>query len=1712
MLKKLLINLTAIALFFGCLFCFGNALGQTVTLGSLSNGLHAGNIAAGQEHRAIFGFSVSVSGGSKIFDQYNLTSSHNTQSFMANGTLYRLTNNNAFNYTTNRGVAVGNVIFNNQTITVSGFSETITNTTYYYFLVIDAINTINGYSVRVINEYGANLAHDVNGVNYPLNDYVARSYDYTLATPYALTVVNQTGDLASPSTTIMPSTAGLKLFKFTVKNNSSSTITISGFNINSSVGSIGSNFNNFKLHANSSDSFPISSTANGSSSASYISFTGLSESISSGATKYYWLVADCPSNASFGDVQFKMTDAQSSSAIITSTPNSSYNNFTAFGNTYNINSAVLAVTSQQNGLAGATVYPAETAKAVFGFGVSATVGSATINEININSNNSSLSTYYGNAKLYRSTTNNYTTGSLTLLGSGNISGAFVNFTGLNESITGTAKYYFLVVDVIYSGGGTNSTAFNFTASQGSSALIQTSPALNFNNFNVSGNTFNITQAVVNVTGNTNGLIANGTALVYGQTARPVFGFEVAVTGSTTVNAFTINANPSNGLPAALSSVFANGKLYKSSTNSYTGTLTQVGTVNFSGNNIVVTGINDSFSNTTRSYFLVVDVIYYGASGNFQPVGSSITTAGTSNLNIYQNYYPFAVPPPSFTLTGNNSVANGITQGVLQYGQTGIVLFGFKLDVMGTVTISEFNIPSTGTSNTFFNTGGTLYRSATPNFSIGTSTVANTAALSWQSGYVSATVNESFSSNLTPTTYYYFLVADYNNVNASSSGTIKYGFSTSQSPVAIRYGGGGSTSPNNVTDGQTFNVGLTYDWVGITSNSFTATGNYRNLNNGGVTTTPGQYDQLRVGVVAYQGSAIQPTINSDASISRLWFGPNNTPTITLGNADELNISDGVVLSNSTTGVITGGNGTSRVNITGGTSTIPSGSTLNLSNDGGLSNAGILNNAGTLTVGDPSTNSGTINVTGTGAVTFSSTLGNTGTINQTSSGTRTFTGVLTNSSTGIIQVSNGTTNITAAFTNSGTFTPTGGTINFAAGFTNSGTFTPSGGTVNFAAAFANSAASTFTATGGTSVFNRSGTQAISNANATTPVTFNNLTVSGSNTKTLSGTGTFAVKSTGIVTMAGTATLAAAGKLTLRSDANSTASVAVIPSGTSITGNVTVERFFTGGSLSNRGWRLMSFPVNTTTTLPVTSAATSNFTSLKTNLLITGTGGSASGWDQPSGYTANGPTILFYNAGTGSFTIPTTFASTTSRAGQGFYFYFRGNRNNALDKVVRSGPNFATPEAGVVGLQTGTLNQQGFTYTLSNAGTGYNLIGNPYPSSISVTSGALTGTTGFVYTFTPGGNSITSNSTPITIGSGQGFFVKSNNVTSSIAFSESMKTASQPLTLLMGVPVTDPGEGNVKLQMVQDSANYDVAQLRFADNYISNYVDTEDADDLNGSGQTVFFGAMTADKRLVGIASQPLDKKKTSVFLSVNDSSSGTFSIKKEDISNIPDKYDVWLMDHFKKDSLNLRADSTYNFNLDKSNPLTFGDARFEVVIRIKDLPKYQLTSFSGKRSQGANLLQWNVQNEYTYTYFELERSFDNKTFEGVNNSMSTATGNYTFTDRGTSNPVVFYRLKQTDIYGNTYTSNIIIRVEDEDDKVFSVYPNPASDFLNFDIKEEVKGNIIMSIYNSVGRMVKTSSHSSNTGQENVSSLLPGPYTVELIDNGTKKRLASTKFIKQ
>jgi hypothetical protein len=471
-----------------------------------------------------------------------------------------------------------------------------------------------------------------------------------------------------------------------------------------------------------------------------------------------------------------------------------------------------------------------------------------------------------------------------------------------------------------------------------------------------------------------------------------------------------------------------------------------------------------------------------------------------------------------------------------------------------------------------------------------------------------------------------------------------------------------------------------------------------------------------------------------------------------------------------------------------------------------------------------------------------------------------GVLTTSASGAVNLT----------TNSPTVTVTGDWINSTAvnqgsGATNGditigGSLTNNSGGVlalgsrnlNIAGNYTNNLGATYTQSSGTTTFN--GTNQTLTDNSVVGTAFNNVRFNCSGTANMvAGTGNFSVASTGVLTMISPAKLVAGTStvpyLSLKSDAAGSASVAAITGSSTITGYVNVERYMNGGA-SKRTYKFLSAPVNQGSAPGVLSGSLAyGFKDLQLTAPISGYGavGTYPGGTPPTNAfdptpLAN-PAVLFYNE-PDSDPINMQIVNSDYRGiktigeklpiGNGFLFYFRGNRNmNDASGTVNKATSGGTPEPTTLNfngnLNQGTINvviptngvaSDGlghqvyttpstaaaiFSYTNhSSTNDGYHLVGNPYACSIDLDQITLTnpGSTTIYMLNNVGimgsyvkGSGIT---TPVNgvgryVLSGQGFFVKGNSTpNTTLSFTEACKvtglsTGSTPTPFAVSEPQT-------------------------------------------------------------------------------------------------------------------------------------------------------------------------------------------------------------------------------------------------------------------------------------------------------------------------------------
>jgi len=756
------------------------------------------------------------------------------------------------------------------------------------------------------------------------------------------------------------------------------------------------------------------------------------------------------------------------------------------------------------------------------------------------------------------------------------------------------------------------------------------------------------------------------------------------------------------------------------------------------------------------------------------------------------------------------------------------------------------------------------------------------------------------------------------------------------------------------------------------------------------------------------------------------------------------------------------------------------------------------------------------------------------------------------------------------NGGTVSTGAGTVTVSGTFqNNSGTLACGSGSVIFDGSYTNS--SVFTAGTGTVYFSGVSQSLVDNSSAGT--TFNNVTFNCSGTATMGvGVGNFSVSAAGVLTMVSPAKLVAgtatAAYLTLNSNATSSATIAAISGTSSITGFVNVQRYITGGSSIYRGYRLLTSPVYAST---VSSNNVFSINYLQNSAYIAGSTGTAGGFDK-----AGNPTIYLYREnlapGNANFVVgnfrgvnnitaspgyqlDNEVGTFNVPAGNGFLFFFRGNRSTSLTSKTVS--PYATPENTTL-TATGVLNQGQITvhdwYTPASANLGYtvmagnttvrgfNLVGNPYASSINwdllnnvtTTSGIYEQSVGnTIYVFDPvsknygaytkGSGGVGTHNTSNILPSGQAFFVQASAATAQLVFNESAKVNTQVTgtNLLMGLPVDYAVNQYLRLQLAKDSVNTDDIIVRFKDNAVTTYDPNVEGQYKAGYGMVNLY-SMSTDGVPLAISVLPLPKTRENISLTAQAAASGTYQFRLKNIVAIPPIYRILLTDAYTKDSVDMRENLVYSFSIDKTDSNSYGANRFKLVISQNPGYAYSLLSFSAVPAESERQVQltWKTVNEENYTYFTVERSTDNgNTFEVAGGMQSNGRGIYTLPDRNPAAGLNLYRLKQIDINNNiSYSKVIPVEYSGLSGSLanynINVYPNPAKNVINLAIANLTgtpSNNYNIRITNSSGLVVKNITSGQPSWQGSVSDLLTGTYIIQVVNTKDQTLVGKAKFVK-
>lgn len=154
---------------------------------------------------------------------------------------------------------------------------------------------------------------------------------------------------------------------------------------------------------------------------------------------------------------------------------------------------------------------------------------------------------------------------------------------------------------------------------------------------------------------------------------------------------------------------------------------------------------------------------------------------------------------------------------------------------------------------------------------------------------------------------------------------------------------------------------------------------------------------------------------------------------------------------------------------------------------------------------------------------------------------------------------------------------------------------------------------------------------------------------------------------------------------------------------------------------------------------------------------------------------------------------------------------------------------------------------------------------------------------------------------------------------------------------------------------------------------------------------------------------------------------------------------------------------------------GFSGFFVSSQNNALLPVRLVSFTGNRQRKETLLQWTSASELNTHYFEVQRSADGNSFTSI--GMLRAAGNsassinYAFSDITETATVDFYRLKMIDIDGRFAYSKVIKLSLATAAPAFTLYPNPASDFVVVNLPDITTGLSTLQLTDIAGRTIQT-----------------------------------------
>ncbi len=453
-----------------------------------------------------------------------------------------------------------------------------------------------------------------------------------------------------------------------------------------------------------------------------------------------------------------------------------------------------------------------------------------------------------------------------------------------------------------------------------------------------------------------------------------------------------------------------------------------------------------------------------------------------------------------------------------------------------------------------------------------------------------------------------------------------------------------------------------------------------------------------------------------------------------------------------------------------------------------------------------------------------------------------------------------------------------------------------------------------------------------------------------------------------------------------------------------------------------------------------------------------------------------------------------TTEFNAGQGYEL----NRMNAPTLISLSG-TFNKGEVIV-----SNLTNSGDQDSNQESDDGWNLVGNPYPSSIDMSSSGFDRTnidasiyvlengTTHTYVIGSGGDEEAKHIAPM-----QGFFVHAHSATGSVTFTDAMQTTNSVSYK------SEQKTNNSKIISLVVASEKHSSKSYFA--YVENATEKFDSEydgyKLLGSNDSVpEVYSYLKDSTMISVNSYSLDtvnsitSKGFSYWLGVKKGISTQLTFSLSNLDKIPDNVDIFIYDRISKKETNLLYQD-YSFTTSDNDDST----RFELIIfpKIIEMESISISTDLVNDSIEVNTTsQLSAQTEPTNASNKtVTWSVNNSSIASIdsNTGVLSAINDGIATIKATANDGsgVFGEISIT-VYNRTSIETTAA------EKQIKFYPNPTNGIIKLESNSD---NCKYTVYNSLGSIVKKGEFISS-GILNLSDSENGVYYIEFIQNNTKQ----------